>query len=204
VANILGISHLIEASPKMSKADFKKCVEGLISSIKKLDEVIVDLNFILQKRTSISEKKETINLNQLVSDIKVLIGKHAHLESVSIRTDFSAANEVFTIKSFLHSILLNLIINSIKYRNPATDSFIEITTEKKGGKVVFSLKDNGLGIDMETHGEKLFGLYKKFHPHIEGKGMGLYMVKTQVELLQGSISVESAVNKGTTFRFSID
>ncbi len=61
-------------------------------------------------------------------------------------------------------------------------------------------KDNGLGIDLTKSGKQVFGLYKRFHTHADGKGMGLYMVKTQVEMLGGKISIQSEINKGTEFR----
>lgn len=62
------------------------------------------------------------------------------------------------------------------------------------------VSDNGLGIDVERYRDKLFSLYKRFHLHVEGKGMGLYLVKTQMTSLGGRIEVESEVNEGTTFR----
>lgn len=65
--------------------------------------------------------------------------------------------------------------------------------------MVLTFQDNGLGIDLVKKGKQVFGLYKRFHHHIEGKGMGLFLVKTQVELLGGKISIESEVNTGTKF-----
>ena len=75
---------------------------------------------------------------------------------------------------------------------------IDISTSKSEDHVVFEFKDNGKGID-KKRGEQVFGLYKRFHPGTEGKGMGLFMIKTQVETMGGSIMVESEVNKGTRF-----
>jgi signal transduction histidine kinase len=60
-------------------------------------------------------------------------------------------------------------------------------------------QDNGIGIDLEKYGTQVFGLYKRFHHHADGKGLGLYMVKTQVEALNGTITIESRVNEGTRF-----
>ncbi|MGF1924906.1 MAG: ATP-binding protein, partial [Bacteroidia bacterium] len=79
---------------------------------------------------------------------------------------------------------------------------ITISSEKLANGCELSFKDNGMGIDLKKDGEQLFGLYKRFHPHIEGKGMGLFMVKAQVEALGGNIRVSSAVNKGATFKVS--
>lgn len=198
VANILGLSALLENSPEMDKASFDKCMSGLTLSVKKLDEVIVDLNYILQTRREINEKKEFVSFSELINDIKTSISGIIAKENITINTNFTV-NKFFTLKSYLYSIFFNLIYNSIKYRNPAVPTFIEVQSKKVNNKLVLEFRDNGLGIDLTAHGKNIFGLYKKFHKHVEGKGMGLYMVKTQVEILGGKISVASEVNKGTTF-----
>jgi signal transduction histidine kinase len=114
-------------------------------------------------------------------------------QKVKFIIDFSAANELLTLKSFMHSIFYNLISNSIKYRQPDLDPIIEIKSERSGNKFILIFTDNGIGIDLVKNKGQVFGLYKRFHSHVEGKGMGLFMVKTQVETLGGSISVESIV-----------
>jgi signal transduction histidine kinase len=67
------------------------------------------------------------------------------------------------------------------------------------GSVQLLVKDNGLGIDMDRFGDKLFGLHKTFHDHHEAKGVGLFLTKTQIETMGGRITAESEVDKGTTF-----
>ncbi|MCE3258977.1 MAG: kinE 2 [Bacteroidetes bacterium] len=199
VANITGLSNIILNSPDMDKKDYRKCMEGLALSVNKLDNVIIDLNYILQVRREINETKETVRFSGLIRDIKTSINDLIRKEDITIKTNFINANELFAIKSYLNSIFYNLISNSIKYRNPQEKPVIEIKSQKINNKVLLSFKDNGLGIDLKANEGKVFGLYKKFHNHIEGKGMGLYMVKTQVEILGGKIDVKSEVNKGTEF-----
>ena len=198
VANILGLSALLENSAEMDNLTFDKCMAGLTLSVKKLDEVIVDLNYILQTRREIDEKKESVSFSALINDIKTSINDTIEKEKITINTNFTV-NKFFTIKSYLYSVFFNLIYNSIKYRNPAVPTIIDVRSRKVNNKLVLEFRDNGLGIDLDAHGKTIFGLYKKFHKHVEGKGMGLYMVKTQVEILGGKISVASEVNKGTTF-----
>jgi hypothetical protein len=99
----------------------------------------------------------------------------------------------------LRSILYNLISNGIKYRSPERKPVIHITSSSNDQWVKIVVEDNGLGIDMEAFGSKLFGLYKRFHTHTEGRGLGLFLVKLQVEALEGTIEVESTLHKGTTF-----
>jgi PAS domain S-box-containing protein len=199
VANIIGLSNMIQSMPDMSDEDFQRCMDGLALSVKKLDDTIIDLNYILQMRREINEKKEVVRFSALAKDIKTSISSLIEKENITIRTNFLEINEFFTIKSYLNSIFYNLISNSIKYRNPEKLCIIDIESKLQNNKLILKFRDNGLGIDMEAHRDKIFGLYKKFHTHIEGKGMGLYMVKTQVEILGGTISVQSKVNEGTEF-----
>jgi signal transduction histidine kinase len=103
------------------------------------------------------------------------------------------------VKSYLYSIFYNLIINSIKYRKPGRRPFINIYSREKANKITLVFCDNGSGIDLSRYGDKIFGLYKRFHYDVEGKGMGLFMVKTQVESLEGNISVRSQIDEGSEF-----
>lgn len=203
VANIIGLSNIIKNTEQMNKADFDRCIDGLVLSASKLDEIIVDLNFILQKRREINENKEMVSFSSLLNDIKTIISELIDRENIVINSNFTV-NKFFTVRSYLHSIFLNLITNSIKYRNTAATTIIDISAHKIDNRIVLTFKDNGLGIDLKNYGDKLFGLYKKFHTHIEGKGMGLYMVKTQVEILGGKISVQSQVGKGTEFTIAFE
>ena len=106
---------------------------------------------------------------------------------------------MFTTRSYLYSIFYNLISNSIKYRNPDIPTVISIKSQKAGNKIELRFKDNGKGIDLDKNGQNIFGLYKRFDNSVEGKGMGLYIVKTQVTTLGGTIQIESQPGKGTEF-----
>ena len=198
VANILGFTQLLQLG-NSDPGDLPYVVKGMSAAAGKLDDVIKDLNEILQTRTQVFENKEEVYFQNLVDDITLSIGDIIKQERVIIKTDFKSIDKMHTVKSYLHSIFYNLIKNSIKFQQPGIAPFIEIKSRQtlKGLQLVF--KDNGTGIDLEQHNEKLFGLYKRFHLHVEGKGMGLFMVKTQVETLGGKITVESEVNKGTEF-----
>jgi signal transduction histidine kinase len=145
-----------------------------------------------------------VRFSDLVEDIKMSIHSLMEKEKVIIRTDFAEVENFFTLKSYLNSIFFNLISNSIKYRSKDFAPVIEIESKIVKEKVLIKFSDNGLGIDVANNGSKIFGLYKKFHNHVDGKGMGLYMVKTQTEILGGKISVASEVNKGTEFMLEFD
>lgn len=101
--------------------------------------------------------------------------------------------------SYLESILLNLLSNALKYRSNKRPLEIWVKTRNTSKGIELIFIDNGLGIDLKRHKNKVFGLYQRFHNHPDSKGIGLYMVQAQVKSLGGNISVKSEVDKGTQF-----
>ncbi|MGV3598179.1 MAG: PAS domain-containing protein [Bacteroidota bacterium] len=198
VANILGFVNMLKVDA-LEEQDQKEYINALSLSISKLDEVILDLNTILQVKRELNEMKEPVTFSELVDDITNSISNSIKNENVLIKTDFSQINQFTTLKTYLYSIFYNLISNSIKYRRPNERPVIEIRSTKQNNLLKLTFKDNGMGIDLHKKGKHVFGLYKRFHSQIEGKGMGLYMVKTQVETLGGKIDIRSEVNVGTEF-----
>jgi signal transduction histidine kinase len=198
VANIMGLSSLINGVD-IENEEITEITKGIGKSARKLDEVISDLNQVLQVNEDINENIELILLPNLIDDIKFSIRHLVEKENVQVHCDFAEASEILSIKSFIHSIFYNLILNSIKYRNPGTEPVITIGTTVTSGKMRISYKDNGRGIDTNKYGAELFGLYKRFDTSVEGKGMGLFMVKMQVESLGGTISLKSELQHGTEF-----
>ena len=205
VANIMGFANILnnDILEDLQRSQFQN---ALYLSTKKLDEVIVDLNNVLQIRRDINEKREIVVFSNLIDNILSSIQDIIMQEKVKIISNFEAINEFYSIKSYLHSIFYNLISNSIKYKQQNIPLIIEIQSSLDKNKLVISVKDNGSGIDLSKNKDLVFGLYKRFHSKIEGKGMGLYMVKTQVETLNGKIRVESGINIGTEFiiEFELD
>lgn len=203
VANITDISNIVLAGG-LTEAEQVEFMEGLNTAVKKLDNVIIDLHDILQVQYRGTEHKEPVLFQQLIDDIKVSISGYLDKEYVDITSNFNEAPEILSLKSYLHSIFYNLISNSIKYRQPHMPPIIKIESRQAKNSVEIIFRDNSMGIDIEKKGDQVFGLYKRFHPNMaEGKGMGLFMVKTQVETLGGKISIASKVNEGTEFKISL-
>ncbi len=197
VANILGIADYLKGN--IVEEDRANMVDFLSSATVQLDEVIKDLNNILQIQSQIAEYKEVVSMSKLVADIKSSIKMLLHNYHVTIDLDFTAKDDITTIKSYLYSIFYNLISNSVKYRKLDVPLVISLRSKVVQDKLIITVKDNGLGFNYKQNAEKIFGLYKRFHPEIEGKGIGLFLVKTQVETLDGTISVSSELGQGTEF-----
>ena len=204
VANIIGITDAL-TDGELDEDDRQTFMEGLTVSVKKLDDTIIDLNDILQVKNVVVSNKEKVRFSEIVDDIKFSIGSLLDDKGVMINSNFAEVDEVSTFKSYMQSIFYNLISNSIKYKHSGRAPVIDITSRKLANKIELTFRDNSIGMDLESKSDHVFGLYKRFHPqHAEGKGMGLFMVKTQVETLGGKISVQSKVNEGTEFRIEFD
>ena len=196
VASMLGLINIHHLSiEETEKASIFSLLE---KSAQSLETVIHDLNKIIDIRKDKFSINETVNLekevNLIIQSLNVFITEN----EVKVNLDFKA-NEIDSVKAYINSILYNLISNAIQYRSPDRKLIIDVSARKKSDYVVIEVADNGLGIDLVRFKDDLFKLYKRFHSHVEGKGLGLYIVKQQVEKLNGYIEVESTPGTGTRF-----
>lgn len=199
VARILGLGQILDMA-KDNLDEERLIVSKLVATTVELDKVVKDVSTILEIRKSNTPVIKKIDLTEALNIIKANLESEIAETNTEIKEDFSKANVIYTAKPYLDSILINLIHNAIKYRDLTRKPAIHIKTEVEDGYVCLLISDNGLGIDLALHQNNIFNLYKRFHSHVEGKGMGLYLVKTQVTALGGKIEVESEVNVGTTFK----
>ncbi|KUG06956.1 sensor histidine kinase [Solirubrum puertoriconensis] len=114
--------------------------------------------------------------------------------------DFSALSAVVFVRANLRSVLYNLLSNAVRYADPNRPAIIVVRTELENGVPVLVVQDNGLGIDLARHGHEMFHLFRRFHDHVPGTGVGLYLVQRLVEQAGGRLEVQSQVGVGTTFR----
>ena len=202
LANILGLSNLLKDT-QIENETTKLIVNNLYKASQNLDTVITDLSDILQIRKQIREEKQMVRFSSLVDSVITSIENLIQDSKANIEIDFSELDEVLTLKGYMYSIFVNMITNSIQYARSGIPPIISITSKKLENRFQLIFKDNGRGIDLKKYADKIFGLYKRFHLDIEGKGVGLYMTKTQVELLGGTIKVESELQRGTTFTIDL-
>jgi light-regulated signal transduction histidine kinase (bacteriophytochrome) len=143
--------------------------------------------------------KEDVPIHEIVDSICQALQTQIDESHARIAMDVKDIQVFYTIRSYFYSILYNLISNAIKYRSPRRNPAIEISTFRTRTTCGIRVRDNGMGIDLDRFGDKIFMLYQRFHLEVEGKGMGLHMVKTQVNSLNGSIDIKSTPGIGTTF-----
>jgi len=198
VANILGLYALMEMND-MGGEEREELIQYIGNSIVELDQVINDLNNILDIRDNFDQTKTYVKFEDVIQKVIGSLKEEIKKNNSKISFEQVEVDGVLTIPGYFQSILYNLISNSIKYRQPNLEPQVEIATLDKGEFVEIVVRDNGLGMNLPQIESSLFGLYKRFHHHIEGKGLGLYMIKTQTEAMGGKIEVSSKVNEGTTF-----
>jgi len=201
IAKIQGLASLFSPDPSENETN-QVLMSTLNTEAVNLDNVVRDLNTIISSTEFESAEKQNVFFKNKVALIRQVLSTEIVNSKAEIQMDFEKAEYVKSIKSYIYSIVFNLISNAIKYRSQNRDCIIHLKTEIVNEFVCLSVKDNGIGINMEKNGNKIFSLYRRFHNDsaINGKGMGLYLVKSQAESLGGRVEVESEINKGTTFR----
>ena len=200
LSTILGVNLLLE--DPMPEEEKDALIQDIRVASNRLDTVIMDLNEILQAR-DITESKTPIDLETLMKDVQGIVSTMVRDSGAVIECDFAAVTELKSVRSFMSSIFCNLITNSIKFAKPGEKPFMKTWTEQRADSVIIYHKDNGMGIDLAKHREKVFQLYERFHLDIEGKGLGLFMTKTQVETLGGTITVDSNPGEGCVFTITL-
>jgi PAS domain S-box-containing protein len=144
-------------------------------------------------------KMEAIVLKEYIDKTIDILGIQIKSTNTAIHNHVSEKTVLIYNPANIESILLNFLTNAIKYRHPGRDPVIEIDATYKEEDLLLRIKDNGRGINLKKHGDKLFGMYKTFHHNKDAVGVGLFMTKYQVETLGGHISVQSEEGVGTTF-----
>ncbi|OIQ16994.1 PAS domain S-box protein [Lacinutrix sp. MedPE-SW] len=172
---------------------------------KKFQKVITHLTEtlnILVNALKIKKEKASLNpvrFSETLNKTKELLAAQIIVTGAEITSDFTEINKISYNKIYFESIFLNLVENAIKYRAKDRAPKIHLRTKLVDNHIVLEIEDNGLGINLDRHKHKIFGLNKVFHRHPEAKGVGLFMTKLQIESLGGKITVESTVDKGSKF-----
>ena len=194
LGGLLGIFNPHDLNPEN-----QELLAHLKKSHQSLENTIRDLSHIIDIRNNLSGIRQKIVLREELEHAKVLLEKEITDHRADIEANFSVP-EIYAAKHMIDSILYNLISNAVKYRSPDRKPHIIVSSSKEGDRVVLTAEDNGLGLDIDKYKEKLFGLYKRFHSHTDGRGLGLFLVKLQTQAMGGTIEVQSKVGIGTIFR----
>jgi signal transduction histidine kinase len=170
----------------------------LYASVARFRKTINDLTEVARIGKESQEDVATITLKDVLAEVCQDLDSQIREAAARMEEKLDCPPVRFSQKN-LKSILYNLVSNAVKYRSPDRPLHVRITCHTQEGYHVLAVADNGLGMDMSQE-EKIFALFKRLHAHVEGTGIGLYIVKKIVENAGGRIEVESRVGVGSTFR----
>ncbi|WP_291141990.1 PAS domain-containing sensor histidine kinase [Flavobacterium sp. UBA7680] len=183
------------------KGTVGEMLEHLRTVSNDLNETISNLTQIVKTQSNINIAVEPLMLCEYIEKTVATIKGYDKQKKVTIVNNVPQYLTINFNPAYLESVLLNFTTNAIKYAHPDRDPLIvfDFGIEPEGYKSL-KITDNGLGIDLKVYGELLFGMYKTFHKHEEARGIGLYITRNQIEAMKGTVSVESEVGVGTSFK----
>jgi PAS domain S-box-containing protein len=183
------------------KGTVGEMLEHLRTVSNDLNETISNLTQIVKTQSNINIAVEPLKLCEYIEKTVATIKGYDKQKKVTIVNNVPQYLTINFNPAYLESVLLNFTTNAIKYAHPDRDPLIvfDFGIEPEGYKSL-KITDNGLGIDLKVYGELLFGMYKTFHKHDEARGIGLYITRNQIEAMKGTVSVESEVGVGTSFK----
>jgi signal transduction histidine kinase len=197
-ANISMLVDLIDldGNPKSNKS----ALMHLRTVSDDLSQTIAHLSQIIYVQSHTDIEKEMLLLKAHVAKIGNIVNGYGNENKLLFINKVPDDAMVYFNAGYLESILLNFSTNAVKYAHPDRFPRIAFDFFTEDGQQVLTITDNGLGIDLDRHGDELFGLYKTFHQHKESTGFGLYLSKYQIESMDAKVAVESKVGQSTTFK----
>lgn len=198
LSNLLGLIKLLDLN-NIQDPTTKLLIENFEECALQLNDTVNDLINVLIIKNNLNTTRELIRIDEVFEKVCQSIKNHIDETDTTITKQLNPEHKIVFNNTYIESILLNLLTNAIKYRSPNRKPHITLTTEKFAGGVKLYFSDNGMGIDLAKYKDRIFGLYQRFHSHADSKGLGLYIVKSQIDVMGGEINVKSDVGRGTTF-----
>lgn len=190
------IEHLNSTTDEGERQDI---INHLKSSSEALMKTMNELNEVLKIKYAGHIEKQRVDLQAVLDKVIGMLQLQIMQIGATVTADFSKAPYVYYPVIYIESIVLNLLSNALKYYSPDRKSFVHFETWREENQIFMRITDNGLGIDLARYGHQVFKLRKTFHKHPESRGVGLFMIRNQIEAMGGEINVISDVNIGTTF-----
>lgn len=196
VASALGLIQVMELETE--DADVLRHVHMLKKRLSRLDALIDDiLVFVKQRKEDVNLSK--IDFDELIEDIFENRGYREETPDLELNVNTESDIPIITDQARLTNVMENLISNAIKYRDNIKGTLkIQITCSASDDQVIIKVKDNGIGI-ADKHKEKIFDMFYRASSLSNGSGLGLYIVKENLESMQGSIQLESVLLEGSVF-----
>lgn len=212
---LINFAHIVSHNLRSHSANFSMLLDFLIQEKNESEKnnilnmltdasdnllvTLENLNEVVAINTNVNLDKKPISLKNKIDFVVDNLSAYLDKNNAKVRNIVCDSTKIQVIPAYIDSILMNFITNSVRYKDPQRDANITLSAKNEEGYTVLSVADNGLGMDLEKYGDKLFGMYKTFHNHCDARGIGLYITKNQIEAMNGKVDVESEVGIGTTF-----
>jgi PAS domain S-box-containing protein len=196
-ANLQGVLNLLEMeSPELRENQYLSMIR---QTTRQLKETIHDLNEVLDTTFTNQQDYREFDLHDVMVMVCRNVAFLAQKSEVQVINEIPPNTRLHAVPAYVEGIMLNLVTNAIKYKKGGQDDRVQISYELREVQHHIHVRDNGLGIDLDRHADKLFRMYKTFHTHHESKGLGLFICKNQAEAMGGDIMVASKEGAGSVF-----
>ncbi|MGI4865460.1 MAG: PAS domain-containing sensor histidine kinase [Janthinobacterium lividum] len=203
IANIEGLLTVLRGDlpPEVLSGPLVPRLLNLMdNSVARFQQTIGHLTNISQLQKP--ETAETVDLTALIEAVRLDLAPLVDAAQATLTVQLDACATVRVAPKTLRSVVYNLLSNAVKYRDPARPVLVQLRGYCTASHVVLEVQDNGLGLSQEQIGQ-LFGMFRRLHAHVEGSGVGLFMVKRLIENAGGTITVQSQLGIGSTFTVSL-
>ena len=212
---LINFAHIVSHNLRSHTANFSMLLEFLVNETEEAEksnivrmlteasdnllETLDNLNEVVAISTNVNLEKKPVLLTEKIANVEQNLSAFLKKNNARIINEIPEDFKIKVIPAYIDSILMNFITNSVKYKDPERDPVIRLSVKRNKSYAILSIEDNGLGIDLEKYGDKLFGMYKTFHHNSDARGIGLFITKNQIEAMNGKVMVCSEVGKGSTF-----
>lgn len=200
-SNIQQISkELMVTGDEMLKEELHKFLD---TSATGLMEALDELSSLLKVDSASDLPTEELSVLEYCERVRQILARQSMEINAELQFDIPPNFKVQFYPAYLESVLFNLISNALRYHDPEKEPWVKVWLEDAPNFTRLFVADNGLGIDMERHGDEIFKYRKTVHNHPDSSGIGLYLIRSQIESLGGEISFKSRLGEGSTFCISI-
>ncbi|MCC9134921.1 PAS domain S-box protein [Pontibacter silvestris] len=200
IANLEGLVRLLKDEIGTEASKYQDVFSRMNSSISRLNNVIRDLTEITKVQQQNHLNNEEVNIEETLQEIEESLEETIREKNAEIIKDIASFKTLRYSRKNFRSILYNLLSNALKYSSPGLSPVVTIKTEMPDADtLMLSVADNGLGFETSQK-KKMFSMFKRMHTHVEGSGLGLYLVKRMLDNTGDRIEATSEVGKGAVFQ----
>ncbi|WP_265243650.1 PAS domain-containing protein [Muriicola sp. Z0-33] len=217
---LINFAHIVSHNLRSHSANFSMLLDFLVKEVDEdereniirmlteasdgLLETLENLNEVVAISTNTNIEKKPVDLGRLITKVEQNLTGFLQTNKADIINEIPKNTSLNVVPAYMESILMNFITNAVKYKHPDREPIIRLSLTKNDKDTILSIEDNGMGIDLNKYGDKLFGMYKTFHNNQDARGIGLYITKNQIEAMNGRVIACSEVGEGTTFKIYFD